>query len=426
MSTNEQLFDQAQRIIPGGVNSPVRAFGSVGGTPRFISRAEGAYVWDAEGKRYLDFVGSWGPMILGHANPVVVAAVQEQSQHGLSFGAPTELETYLAKEIIERIPSVEQVRLVNSGTEATMAALRLARAFTGREAFVKIEGCYHGHGDAFLVQAGSGATTLGIPNSPGVPESVVSKTLLAPFNDLGAVEGLFKEHPGEISCVFLEPIAGNMGLILPAPDYLSGLRRLCDQYGALLVFDEVMTGFRVARGGAQSIYDVRPDLTTLGKIVGGGMPIGAYGGRDDIMSHMAPKGPVYQAGTLSGNPIAVRAGLETLKQLDDEAYEKLESLGRYVESGVLGAIERKGLPLSFQRSGSMFGLFFRSEHVRNYEDAKGCDTTRFAKYFHAMLERGFYLAPSQFEAGFLSLAHSESDLAGYLEQSEEVLSGVFA
>jgi len=412
----------ALALIPGGVNSPVRAFGGVGGDPPFIASASGSRLRDVDGNEYIDYVGSWGPMIVGHAHPAVVEAVAAAAARGTSFGAPTEGETELARLVIDRVPGVEMLRLVNSGTEATMSALRLARAHTGRSRFVKFEGCYHGHGDAFLVQAGSGATTLGIPNSPGVPAAVVADTLLAPFNDLAAVEARFGENEGRIAAVIVEPIAGNMGCILPAPGFLEGLRELTEREGALLILDEVMTGFRVAPGGASQRFGVTGDLVTMGKIIGGGLPVGAYGGRRDIMQRLAPAGPVYQAGTLSGNPLAVAAGTATLRLLAEPGtYETLEERGAQLEAGMRDVIQKSGFPLSFQRAGSMFGLFFHGGPVRNFAEAKQSDTAAFSRFFHGMLRRGVYLAPSQFEAGFLSLAHSEADLERTLTAGKESL-----
>ncbi len=400
----------ALKVIPGGVNSPVRAFGPVGGRPPFIARAGGARIWDVEGNEYIDYVGSWGPLILGHAHPGVVEAVCNAARGGTSFGAPTGAEVELAELIAERIPSVQMARLVNSGTEATMTALRLARAFTGRAKLIKFAGCYHGHADAFLVKAGSGAATLGTPTSPGVPPNVAGDTLTADYNDLAAVEAIFAACGPEIAAVIVEPVCGNSGVIPPEPGFLDGLRELTAARGALLIFDEVMTGFRVGPGGAQRLFGIRPDLTTLGKVIGGGLPIGAVGGRREIMEQLAPLGPVYQAGTLSGNPIAVAAGLTTLRAPDAGLYEKLEALGSALENGFRANLSRLGLPYRFQRVGSMACLFFGERPVLNYGDADSCDKDRFAAYFRAMLAEGVYLPPSQFESFFISAAHTPQDI----------------
>jgi glutamate-1-semialdehyde 2,1-aminomutase len=409
-TSSRELFSEAVKVIPGGVNSPVRAFGSVGGSPRFIARAAGAVVWDVEGNSYIDYVGSWGPLILGHAHPEAVAAVCEAARRGVSFGAPTAGEVTLAKMIVERIPSIQMVRLVNSGTEATMTALRVARGFTRREKVIKFSGCYHGHSDAFLVKAGSGAATLGVPTSPGVPAAVAAGTVAVEFNDLGAVREVFSESPGEVAAVIVEPICGNAGVILPEPGFLEGLRELCTANGALLIFDEVMTGFRIRPGSAQALYGITPDLTTLGKIVGGGLPIGAVGGRADVMKLLAPAGPVYQAGTLSGNPVAVAAGIATLRGLNGAVYDRLEALGARLEAGIWGNLARCALPGQFQRAGSMATLFFTDRPVRCFRDAQSCDLKRFAAYFRAMLAAGVYLPPSQFEAFFISAAHTEEQI----------------
>jgi len=412
-------MEAARRWIPGGVNSPVRAFRAVGGDPLFIESASGARIRDVDGNEYIDYVGSWGPMIVGHAHPRILEAVGEAAKKGTSFGAPTEAETRLAEMVARRIPGVERVRFVNSGTEATMSALRLARAYTRRNKFIKFEGCYHGHGDAFLVQAGSGAATLGVPNSPGVPETVVRDTLLAPYNDLTAVERLFEAHD-DIAAVIVEPVLGNVGLIPPERGFLEGLRSLTRDRGALLILDEVMTGFRIARGGATERFGVRGDLVTLGKIIGGGLPVGAYGGPAAIMDQLAPLGPVYQAGTLSGNPLAMAAGITALELLDAPGtYERLEALGEQLDRGMRASIA--GKPLCFQRVGSMFCLYFCPGPVRNYDEAKKADTKAFGKFFHAMLARGVYLAPSQFEAGFISLAHTEADIDRTLQAGKEAL-----
>ncbi len=405
MSRSSELLQRAQRLIPGGVNSPVRAFRGVGGEPPFIARGAGAHVWDADGKEYIDYVGSWGPLLLGHAHPAIVAAVQEAAASGTSFGAPTEREVEMAEAIRDAVPSIEMVRLVNSGTEATMSALRLARGFTGRDLVVKFEGCYHGHVDSLLVKAGSGVATLGIADTAGVPAAFAATTIAIPFNSIGAVESVFEQRGSAIAAVIVEPVAGNMGCVPPAPGFLEALRELTARHGALLIFDEVMTGFRVAFGGAQALYGITPDLTTLGKVIGGGLPIGAYGGRADVMSKMAPLGPVYQAGTLSGNPLAVAGGLAMLRHLKahPEIYAQLE-----IHSAALAGSVPAGVTVN--RVGAMFTFFFTSQPVTDYESARRSDTARFARFFHWMLERGVYLAPSQFEAAFLSAAHSDEDI----------------
>jgi len=403
-------------VIPGGVNSPVRAFGAVGGTPRFIEQARGARLTDVDGNEYIDYVGSWGPMILGHADPGVLRAVRAVLRRGTSFGAPTELETRLARRVVEAVPSVEKLRFVSSGTEATMSALRLARAATGRPRVLKFDGCYHGHVDSLLVGAGSGVATLGIPGTPGVPAAFTELTVQAPYNDLAAVSAAMKRWGGEIACIIVEPVAGNMGLVPPEPGFLEGLRQACDTSGALLVFDEVMSGFRVARGGAQARYDVRPDLTCLGKVVGGGLPAAAYGGRAELLDQMAPEGPVYQAGTLSGNPLAMAAGCETLDRLKQPGvYERLESTGRALAEGFAEAAARAGVPFSARSVGAMFGFFFHPGPVRNFAEARGADEAAFRTFFDAMLARGVYLAPSPYEAGFVSLAHRAADIDATLE-----------
>jgi glutamate-1-semialdehyde 2,1-aminomutase len=408
---SKALFSRARRRIPGGVNSPVRAFGAVGAVPRFLVRGKGARVWDADGNAYIDYVLSWGPLILGHAEPRVVRAVRAAAARGTSFGAPTERETELADALCQALPGLERVRLVSSGTEAAMSALRLARAATGRVRIVKFDGCYHGHADALLVAAGSGVATLGIPGSPGVPSVVSELTVQAPYNDLDAVGSAFERWGGEIAGVIVEPVAGNMGFVLPQPGFLEGLRSLCDRHSALLIFDEVMTGFRVAWGGAQTRFGVRPDLTCLGKVVGGGLPAAAYGGRADLMTQVAPEGPVYQAGTLSGNPLAVAAGLETLRQLRRPGvYEQLEACSLALVAGLRGAADETGVELVAESLGGMFGFFFHPGPVRNFEEAKKASAPRFRAFFRAMLEQGIYLAPSPFEAGFVSLAHRPSDL----------------
>ena len=425
MSRNEELFARAQRTIPGGVNSPVRAFRAVGGTPRFFTRGEGAYVWDADGKRYIDYVGSWGPAILGHAHPAVVRAVQETAVHGLSFGAPTEIEIELAEALVRRLPSLDMVRLVSSGTEATMSALRLARGFTGRAKIVKFEGCYHGHGDSLLVKAGSGALTFGQPSSAGVPEGIAELTIVAPYNDLGAVEAAFEANRGEIAAAIVEPIAGNMNLVMPREGFLQGLRALCTRHGAVLIFDEVMTGFRVHPQGVQGMTGIVPDLTTLGKVIGGGMPVGAFGGRRDIMERIAPLGPVYQAGTLSGNPVAVAAGIATLAATEVPGfYEALASRTRAFTEGMAAAASRAGIDFCAQAVGGMFGLYFAKRVPDSYDAVMGCDKERFNRFFHAMLDAGVYLAPSAFEAGFVSAAHGDDDIAQTVRAAERAFASV--
>ncbi|MEW6730568.1 MAG: glutamate-1-semialdehyde 2,1-aminomutase [Acidobacteriota bacterium] len=407
-----ELFKRAQTLIPGGVNSPVRAFRAVGGGPLFIASALGAEITDVDGRTYIDYVGSWGPMILGHAHPQVVAAIQAAAVRGTSYGAPTELEVELAQEICDALPSIEKVRLVSSGTEATMTAIRLARGFTGRDKIVKFVGCYHGHSDALLAKAGSGVVTFGLPDSPGVPADVVKNTLTVPFNDIGAVEAVFQDVGEQIAAVILEPVVGNMGCVLPKANFLSRLREITTQAGALLIFDEVITGFRLARGGAQSLYQIKPDITSLGKIIGGGLPVGAFGGRADIMDQLAPMGPVYQAGTLSGNPLAVTAGLTALRLLRDETiYTLLQERTANLVAGLAEAAQAVGVPIQINRAGSMFTCFFTDREVTDWESAKTSDTTRFARYFQAMLNEGIYLAPSQFEAIFVGLAHTDEVLA---------------
>lgn len=417
------LFEHAQKFIPGGVNSPVRAFKSVGGEPVFIQKAKGPYLWDSNGKQYIDYVGSWGPMILGHAHPEVVKAVQDAAENGLSFGAPTEIETQLAQKICELIPSIDKVRMVSSGTEATMSALRLARGYTGRDKILKFEGCYHGHSDSLLVKAGSGALTLGVPTSPGVPASLAEHTLTLPFNDLDAVEELFSQVGEEVAALIIEPVAGNMNLIAPKEGYLEGLRKLCDQYGVVLIFDEVMTGFRVALGGAQGLYGITPDLTCFGKVIGGGMPVGAFGGKAEIMNHISPDGPVYQAGTLSGNPVAMAAGLKTLELVSaPNFYENLTVKVKSLLLGLKSVAQNADIPLATQGVGGMFGLFFtETERVQSFTDSMACDSERFNRFFHGMLDKGVYLAPSSFEAGFVSSSHSENDIADTLQLAAEVM-----
>ncbi len=421
-SRSRSLYAEAQRYMPGGVNSPVRAFRAVGGEPLFVARGEGPYIYDADGRRYIDYVLSWGPLILGHAHPQVVGALKKAAERGISYGAPTALETELAKRVVEAVPSIEMVRFVNSGTEATMSALRLARAFTGRSKIIKFEGCYHGHADFLLVRAGSGVTTLGLPDSAGVPEAIAQDTLIAPYNDLQAVESLFSENRGDIAAVIVEPVAGNMGVIPPEPGFLEGMRKMTRAEGALLVFDEVITGFRVAYGGAQALYGITPDLTCLGKVIGGGLPVGAYGGRREIMEMVAPLGPVYQAGTLSGNPLSMTAGIETLKVLAQPGfYQRLEEKSARLAAGLRAAAEAAMTPVFQTRVGSMFCTFFSAERVIDHASAKRSDSNRYALFFRAMLENGVYLAPSQFEAGFLSLAHSEQDIDRTIEAAEAAL-----
>jgi glutamate-1-semialdehyde 2,1-aminomutase len=411
-SRNDELFARAQRTIPAGVNSPVRAFRSVGGTPRFFERGEGAYLWDADGRRYIDYVGSWGPAILGHAHPAVVRAVVETAKHGLSFGAPTEIEIEMAETICRLLPSIELVRLVSSGTEATMSALRLARGYTGRSKIVKFEGCYHGHGDSLLVKAGSGALTFGQPSSAGVPSAIANETIVLPYNDLAAVEASFKAEGERIACIIVEPIVGNMNLVMPRAGFLPGLRAVCDRYGAVLIFDEVMTGFRVHPRGAQGLYGITPDLTTLGKVIGGGMPVGAFGGKRAIMEKIAPLGPVYQAGTLSGNPVAVAAGLATLAAIQAPGFhERLAATTKALTDGLAAAAARAGVPFAAQSVGGMFGLYFADGVPDTYEAVMSCDRDRFNRFFHKMLDAGVYLAPSAFEAGFVSAAHTGDDIA---------------
>jgi glutamate-1-semialdehyde 2,1-aminomutase len=421
-TTNNDLFTQAQTHIPGGVNSPVRAFKSVGGTPIFIDRAEGPYLYAADGKRYIDYVGSWGPMVLGHAHPEVLKAVHAAVDRGLSYGAPTPVETAMADKLCASVPSMDLVRLVSSGTEATMSAIRLARGYTGRDRIVKFEGCYHGHSDSLLVKAGSGALTLGVPSSPGVPAALAEHTLTLPFNDAAEARAVFDRYGNAIAGVIVEPVAGNMNCVPPAPGFLETLRDLCDAHGAVLVFDEVMTGFRVALGGAQGLYGIRPDLTTLGKVIGGGLPVGAFGGRRDIMEKIAPLGPVYQAGTLSGNPVAMAAGLKTLELVSVPGF--FEALGESTACLVDGLKERAaraGIPFTANRVGGMFGLFFTDRPaVTSFAEVMSCDVERFKRFFHGMLEEGVYLAPSAFEAGFVSAAHDEGVIAETWRAAERV------
>ncbi len=419
------LFARSKKVIPGGVNSPVRAFGAVGGTPVFIARASGPHIVDVDGNSYIDYVGSWGPMILGHAHPQVTEAVQKAASEGLSFGAPTEREAELAELMIAAVPSVQKVRFVNSGTEATMSAIRLARGFTGREKVVKFAGCYHGHSDLLLSQAGSGVITFGLPDTPGVPKEAVRATLTAPYNDLTALEHLFDESGSEIAAVIIEPVAGNMGVVPPEPGYLQGVRELTRRHGALLIFDEVMTGFRVHYGGAQSLYDIEPDLSCFGKIIGGGMPVGAYAGQAEIMAHVAPEGPVYQAGTLSGNPVAMAAGIATLRLLQQPGvYEQLETTSARLAEGLQQAAQENDIPVQLNRVGSMSTLFFTDQPVRDFASSERSDGQRYALFFHEMLKRGIYLAPSRFEALFTSLAHSEQDIETTIAAAGQAMAAI--
>ncbi|MFZ0632783.1 MAG: glutamate-1-semialdehyde 2,1-aminomutase [Acidobacteriaceae bacterium] len=424
---SDALRQRAEKLFPGGVNSPVRAFHAVGGAPPFVVRGEGAYLWDADGNCYIDFFGSWGPMLLGHAFPPVVEAIQQAAARSASFGASTESEADLAERVIAAVPSIEKLRFVSSGTEATMSAIRLARAFTGCKYIVKFEGCYHGHADGLLVKAGSGVATFGIPGSAGVPEEAVHFTLALPYNDVSAVESAFEIHKGAIACIIVEPVVGNAGCIPPAPGYLESLRRLTTENGALLIFDEVMTGFRVALGGAQELYGIRPDLTTLGKILGGGLPCGAFGGRSDIMDQLAPLGPVYQAGTLSGNPLAMAAGIAMLQYLEEhraEVYRTLEQRSAAVADGVAEVAASLEIPLTTNRIGAMFTWFFTGEPVTDFAGAARCDTQRFAAFHQTMLESGVWLPPSQFEAAFLSTAHSEADVQATVEAARRALASI--
>lgn len=422
---SQEIFAAAQNLMPGGVSSPVRAFKSVGGQPIVFDRVKDAYIWDVDGNQYIDYVGTWGPAICGHAHPEVTAALREALEKGTSFGAPSVLENVLAEMVIDAVPSIEMVRFVNSGTEACMGVLRVMRAFTNRDKIIKFEGCYHGHADTFLVKAGSGVATLGLPDSPGVPKSATSSTLTAPYNDLEAVKALFEENKDEIAGVILEPVVGNAGFIAPDAGFLEGLRELTHEYGALLVFDEVMTGFRIAYGGAQEKFGITPDLTTLGKVIGGGLPVGAYGGRRDIMSLVAPAGPVYQAGTLSGNPLAMTAGIKTLELLQKPgAYEYLDRITKKLADSLLQVAKETGHAVCGGQISAMFGLFFTSGPVHNYEDAKKSDTAKFGRFHRGMLERGIYLAPSQFEAGFTSLAHTDEDIDQTIAAARDVLSNL--
>ncbi|WP_376869304.1 glutamate-1-semialdehyde 2,1-aminomutase [Aeromonas veronii] len=420
MSKSDQLFEQARQTIPGGVNSPVRAFNGVGGTPRFIDHADGAYLYDVDGQAYVDYIGSWGPMLLGHNHPAIKAAVIKAVEKGLSYGAPTEIEVLMAEKVRQIVPSMEQVRMVNSGTEATMSAIRLARGYTGRDKIVKFEGCYHGHADSLLVKAGSGALTLGQPNSPGVPADFAKHTLTCVFNDLDSVREAFTQYGSEIACIIVEPVAGNMNCIPPVQGFLEGLRAICDEFGALLILDEVMTGFRVSLRGAQGHYNIDPDLTTLGKIIGAGMPVGAFGGKKKVMQHIAPTGPVYQAGTLSGNPVAMAAGLTMLDLLlEPGLYEQLSAKTARVAEGLKAAAAKHDIPLAINYVGGMFGFFFTDEpEITRYEQVTRCDMERFKRFYHLMLEEGVYLAPSAYEAGFLSLAHGDKEIEHTLAAAE--------
>ena len=422
MQKSEALFSRAQQTIPGGVNSPVRAFKAVGGTPRFITKADGPYIWDADGKQYIDYVQSWGPMVLGHNNEKIRQAVIDASYNGLSFGAPTEAEVIMAEKVSKLVPSMEMVRMVNSGTEATMSAIRLSRGYTGRNKIVKFEGCYHGHADSLLVKAGSGALTLGVPSSPGVPENVAEHTLTVEFNNLDSVKDIFAAHGDDIACIIVEPVAGNMNCIPPVDGFLQGLRDVCDHYGSLLIFDEVMTGFRVSRGGAQERYGITPDLTCLGKVIGGGMPVGCFGGKRDILTHIAPTGPVYQAGTLSGNPVAMAAGLAALTQIEqDDLYDSIFDNSQALVEGMQALADKHGIPFTTNVAGSMFGLFFTDvKKVTNYQQAINCDTERFKTFYHGMLNEGVYLAPASYEAGFVSKLHDKDIIEKTLQAADKV------
>jgi len=423
---SNKLFAKAQNIIPGGVNSPVRAFTSVGRTPVFIKRASAAYIWDEDRNKYIDYVGSWGPMLLGHANPAILKAIRDTAKRGTSFGAPTNLEIKVAELITKIVPSIEMVRMVNSGTEATMSAIRLARAFTGKDKILKFEGCYHGHGDSFLIKAGSGAMTLGVPDSSGIPATTAVNTLTARYNDLASVRTACEENKNQIAAIIVEPVAGNMGCVGPAEGFLKGLRSLCNEFHALLIFDEVMTGFRVAIGGAQELYAIQPDLTTLGKIIGGGLPVGAYGGKKEIMQMVAPAGPMYQAGTLSGNPLAMAAGFTVLRILlaNKMIYKQLEQRSSQLEEGLRENLQKLGLGYTLNRIGSMFTLFFTSKSVTDYDSAKTSDTTKYSAYFNAMLEQRMYLPPSQFEAAFISTAHTEKIIEKTIKANYKALQRV--
>lgn len=426
MTISEELFARAQKTIPGGVNSPVRAFKAVGGTPRFITKADGPYIWDADGKRYIDYIQSWGPMVLGHNNVTIREAVITAAQNGLSFGAPTEAEIHMAEKVASMVPSMEMVRMVNSGTEATMSAIRLARGYTSRNKILKFEGCYHGHADSLLVKAGSGALTLGVPSSPGVPDDFAKHTITVEFNNLDSVAQAFAEEPNDIACIIVEPVAGNMNCIPPVEGFLEGLRDICDQYGAVLIFDEVMTGFRVSRGGAQERFGVKPDLTCLGKVIGGGMPVGCFGGRRDIITHIAPTGPIYQAGTLSGNPVAMAAGLAAMKQLEDrDLYTSIFSNTEKLAKGMTDLAHSHGIPMTYNVAGSMFGIFFtEAEKVINYQQAISCNNEQFKVFYHGMLDEGVYLAPAIYEAGFVSKAHDEGIINDTLEAADRVFARI--
>lgn len=420
MTISQDLFDRAQASIPGGVNSPVRTFNGVGGTPRFITKAEGAFTYDADNNKYIDYVGSWGPMILGHNHSAIKQAVLDAVENGLSYGAPTETEILMAEKVKALVPSIEKVRMVSSGTEATMSAIRLARGFTGKDKILKFEGCYHGHADSLLVKAGSGALTMGVPNSPGIPEDFAKHTLTVSFNKLDEVKEIFAKFGDDIACIIVEPVAGNMNCIPPVAGFLEGLRAVCDEYKSVLIFDEVMTGFRVAKGGAQAYYNITPDLTCLGKVIGGGMPVGAFGGKTEIMDYIAPVGPVYQAGTLSGNPIAMAAGLKALELLDvDGLHDELEAKSKRICEGFKAAAEKAGIELTTNYAGGMYGFFFTSEEkVTTYQQATECDLERFKKFFHLMLDEGVYLAPSAFEAGFVSTAHGDAEIEATIAAAE--------
>ncbi|MFO7593131.1 MAG: glutamate-1-semialdehyde 2,1-aminomutase [Pseudomonadota bacterium] len=427
MPHSHELFEAAKKHIPGGVNSPVRAFKGVGGEPVFFKKGEGAYLWSESDKKYIDYVASWGPMVAGHSHPEVIKAVQEIAAGGLSFGAPTVIETEMADKLCELVPSMDMVRMVSSGTEATMSAIRLARGYTGRDKIVKFEGCYHGHSDSLLVKAGSGALTLGVPNSPGVPAALAEHTVTLPFNDIDKVKEAFSQIGGQVACIIVEPVAGNMNCIPPVPGFLEGLREVCDEYGSVLIFDEVMTGFRVALGGAQAHYGVKPDMTTLGKVVGGGMPVGAFGGKREIMEHISPLGPVYQAGTLSGNPVAMAAGLTTLKLAAEPGfYEGISAKVEKLVNGIMAEAKKAGVPMSENHVGGMFGLFFTEEDtITSFGQAVDkCDADRFKLFFHGMLNEGIYLAPSAFEAGFVSAAHSDADIDDTIAAAGRVLASL--